>query len=158
MRTPVQIAQQQMRTPSMIRSLTFALLIAGGIGSSISHADPGDFQAMPGLWRTTTSVVSHGRAGKPKIQWHCVLEDNDPWVAFANLSASGTQCTRSDEQRSSTALAWTQTCPGHARMNGQGRVDFDSAEHYTASIVSKNRGELVHVEGQRRAACTDPSD
>jgi hypothetical protein len=37
-------------------------------------------------------------------------------------------------------------------------VDFDSAEHYTASIELQGRGEVVRVEGKRYAACTDPTD
>jgi len=158
MHTPIQIAQRQMRAPFVLRGLACALLIAGGIGSSLSHADPSDFQAMPGLWKTTTSVVRHGRPGKSSIQWHCVNEDNDPWVSFADLSVPGAQCKRGDEQRTSTSLAWTLTCSGHSRTSGTGRVDFDSSEHYIASIVLKNRGEVLHVEGLRRAACTDPSD
>jgi hypothetical protein len=158
MHTPIQIAEQQMRTPFVLRTLSLALLIAGGIVSSLSHADPSDFQAMPGLWKTTTSVVHHGRPGKPAIQWHCVNEENDPWVSFADLTVPGTQCTRGDEQRTSTSLSWTLTCPGRSKMSGTGRVDFDTSEHYTASIVLKNRGEVLHAEGLRRAACTDPSD
>ena len=139
------------------RSLA-VVLIASGLGSSMTHADPGDFQAMPGLWMTTTSVVNHGHPGKPSITWHCVFEDADPWASFADLSVSGAQCKRNDEQRTSTSLSWTLTCSGRVRASGQGRVDFDSAKHYIASIVLKHRGEVLHVEGLRRAACTSPSD
>ncbi|HTD28516.1 MAG TPA: DUF3617 family protein [Xanthomonadaceae bacterium] len=158
MNNSIQNVRHRIRTTVVLRSFAVALLIASGLSSSITHADPSDFQAMPGLWMTTTSVVSHGHPGKPSIKWHCVFENNDPWVSFADLSIPGEQCKRSDEQRTSTALSWNLVCAGHSRASGQGRVDFDSAKHYTASIVLKNRGEVVHVEGLRRAACTDPGD
>jgi hypothetical protein len=37
-------------------------------------------------------------------------------------------------------------------------VDFDSPEHYVASIAVKGEGEVVRVEGKRYAACTSPAD
>jgi hypothetical protein len=42
--------------------------------------------------------------------------------------------------------------------SGRGRVDFDTPEHYTASVSLQGRGEVLRVEGVRRAACTGPSD
>ena len=51
-----------------------------------AQADPGDFQAMPGLWKTVVITVSHGQPGQPSIRWHCVHEGADPWLAFADLS------------------------------------------------------------------------
>ncbi|OOG48662.1 DUF3617 family protein [Rhodanobacter sp. C01] len=138
--------------------LAFALLLAAGLGSTASRADPGDFQAMPGLWKTVTRVVEHGHAGPPTIRWQCVDEDADPWLMFADLPIPDASCQRSDQHRSNTALAWTVNCSGHPPHSGHGRVDFDSAEHYTASVELQDRGEVVRVEGQRYAACTGPSD
>lgn len=82
----------------------------------------------------------------------------DPWAAFADISVPDLSCQRSDQHRSSTALSWTVTCPGATPINGKGRVDFDSPEHYTASITLQDRGEVLRVEGSRHAACTSPSD
>ncbi len=103
--------------------------------------------------------VDHGHRGKPLIEWHCVDEGADPWTTFARFSllALG-PCQLSGQHRSSTALAWRMNCGGNPPVHGRGHVDFDSAEHYTASIVLQDRGEIVQVEGQRRAACTGPSD
>lgn len=43
-------------------------------------------------------------------------------------------------------------------MRGTGRLDFDSAEHYIGHLELDGRGEVLRVEGTRRAACTAPSD
>jgi hypothetical protein len=113
---------------------------------------------MPGLWKIVTRVVEHGRAGVPQEHWHCVDEGPDPWVEFADLPVPGyAQCERSTQHRSSTALAWTLSCPGLAAPGARGRVDFDSPEHYTAS-VSVGARQVVQVEGKRYAACTSPKD
>jgi hypothetical protein len=158
MNNPIQTARQLSRSAGVRRSLGLALLAAVSMGSTSSHADPGDFQAMPGLWKTVTRVINHGQPGQPTIHWHCVDEGADPWVVFADLSVPGEQCQRSDGHRRSTALAWTLSCTGHPAVNGHGRVDFDSAEHYTGSVTLDDRGEVVQVEGKRYAACTSPSD
>jgi hypothetical protein len=147
------------RSSAVHLGLGLVLLAIVGLGSSMSHADPADFQAMPGLWKITVHKLDHGKSSPPSILWHCIDEGADPWVAFANFSIpEDSQCQRNDKHRSSTALAWTLTCASHPPVHGRGRVDFDSAEHYTASIVLQDRGEVIRVEGKRYAACTSAND
>ena len=135
------------------------LCIALGLGSSPGRADPGDFGAMPGLWKIVITPIHQGHPGTLTIQWHCVDEGADPWIAFASfLMPDIPSCQRTDQHRSSTALAWALRCSGSPSVNGRGRVDFDSAEHYSAGVVLQDRGEVVRVEGRRYAACTSPSD
>jgi hypothetical protein len=144
------------RGHAVARAIAVLVLLGAALVGEPSRADPGDFQAMPGLWKIITRTFDHGHAGQPRVEWHCVDEGPDPWVEFASLTASGqAQCKRSDEHRSSTSLAWTQTCPGSAPATG--RVDFDSPLHYTASLKLQGH-DVVQVEGQRYAACTSPSD
>jgi hypothetical protein len=137
-----------------------ALFLAAGFGSTAGHADPGDFQAMPGLWKIVMRPVIHGHPGKSTTQWHCVDEGADPWTSFATIMTvpEHPRCEPANQHRNSTALAWTLSCEGHPSAKGNGRVDFDSAEHYTASIALEDRGEVLRVEGNRYAACTSPSD
>ena len=114
---------------------------------------------MPGLWKMVLTPVHDGHPGKPTIQWHCVDEGADPWVAFASfLLPELASCQRGQAHRSSTALAWTLNCAGNPPSGGHGHVDFDSAEHYTAGVELQDRGEVIRVEGRRYAACTSPSD
>lgn len=143
---------QTCRGHAIARAIAVAVLLAAAIAGAPGRADPGDFQAMPGLWKIVMRSFDHGHAGQPTVQWHCVDEGADPWAEFAHLPVPAS-CKRSGEHRSSTALAWTLACPGA----GRGRVDFDSAEHYTGS-VSLQGHDVVQVEGKRYAACTSPSD
>lgn len=139
--------------------LSLALLLFAALPGL--HADPGDFAGMPGLWMTSLHRFHGGKeTGKPEVIWHCVDEDADPWENFANLPVPGhekQQCERSAEQRTNVSLAWTLSCPGPKPAQGNGRVDFDSAKHYTAR-VELNGGDRLEVEGIRRAACTSPKD
>lgn len=146
------------RGHTVARALALLVLLAAALIGEPGHADPGDFQAMPGLWKIVTRVIEHGRRGAPREQWHCVDEGPDPWEEFAQLPVPGSpQCERVSQHRSSTALAWTLSCPGLATPGVRGRVDFDSPEHYTAS-VSMGERVVVQVEGRRYAACTSPKD
>lgn len=146
--------------PCSRRRLIALLFLAAALGSTAALADPGDFQAMPGLWKIVTSIVSHGQVvGPPKTTWHCVDEGADPWVEFANIDIPHqTKCLPGNQHRRSTALDWTLSCPGNTSATGKGRVDFDSPEHYVASVAMKGEGDVVRVEGKRYAACTSPSD
>lgn len=141
------------------RYLTCGLFVIAALATTATLADPGDFAAMPGLWKIITRTVNHGRLGKPVIAWRCVDEGADPWVEFADrTSLSQMQCKRADEHRRSTALDWSLNCPGNPSSTGKGRVDFDSPEHFKASVTMEGQGEVIRVEGKRYAACTSPSD
>ena len=144
------------RGHAVARAIAVLVLLAAALIGEPSRADPGDFQAMPGLWKIVTRMIDHGHA-EEQVRWHCVDEGPDPWAEFANLPVPGyRQCERTTQHRRSTALAWTLACPGLSKA-AQGRVDFDSAEHYTASIAIEGNA-VVQVEGRRYAACTSPRD
>jgi hypothetical protein len=121
-----------------------------------AYADPGDFGAMPGLWRIKVRHVVNGKAGVPDVQWHCVDEGADPWTTFAAWTPAEGECTATNQQRRSTSLAWKLSCKGSPAASA--RVDFDSAKHYTGSVTVEGRGEVTQVEGDRYAACTSPQD
>jgi len=146
------------RSDAMERVVALASLAVLSLAAAAGHADPGDFQAMPGLWKIVIHNVHGSHAGQSTVQWRCVDEGADPWAEFADMSVPGNpQCKRSDQHRNSTALAWSLSCPSGAPANGRGRVEFDSPEHYTAS-TSLHGHEVVHVEGRRYAACTSAND
>jgi hypothetical protein len=160
MRRPTRHARSTFQTFRLPRRFIALLFLAAALGSTATLADPGDFQAMPGLWKIVTRIISRGQiVGTPQIRWHCVDEGADPWLEFATIDIPNqTKCLRSDQHRRSTALDWSLSCPGNARATGKGRVDFDSPEHYVASVAMKGAGEVVRVEGTRYAACTSPAD
>ena len=147
-----------------------ASLLAGMLICAAAQAD--EFLAMPGLWKTTYELEGvSAEPHEPKVVWHCVDEQADPWVSFAQLQdLPGMTCSRSSLQRNSTSLKWKTQCHGPGPDAGAdvieaaGAVVFDSPQHYTGWVKFSGRlmGYPVRsgskIEGQRKAACTSPSD
>ncbi|MGO4701929.1 DUF3617 domain-containing protein [Dyella sp. 2RAB6] len=132
------------------------VLLLSSVLTPHAHADAGDFQAMPGLWKIVTHSSAKG-APHETVAWHCVDEDADPWASFASLAPTdGASCARSDEHRSRTSLDWSLRCTAPATLHG--RVAFDSPEHYSATLGAEGTEPLLRVEGKRYAACTSPKD
>lgn len=147
------------RGPSlpMVALATFGL--AAALAAPVSHADPGDFGAMPGLWKIATRLFSHGAWGKPVVQWHCIDEGADPWASFSHIDPlDAHQCQQADQRRSSTTLDWSLRCEGNGATAMHGHVGFDAAEHYTAKLTLPDGSDVARVEGKRYAACTSPAD
>ncbi|MBD8873941.1 hypothetical protein [Rhodanobacter sp. DHB23] len=139
-----------------VRATAFALLLslAACAPGSAAHADPGDFQAMPGLWKITLRTVTNGHAAPAQVKWKCLYDGGDPWATFVDAMAPDAGCRRSDEHRASTALAWQVHCGARP---GRGRIALDSSQHYTGN-VTLDAHEVLRIEGARVAACTSPSD
>lgn len=133
-------------------ALTVALL--SSLLTPHAHADAGDFQAMPGLWKIVTRSNAQG-APRETVAWHCVDEDADPWASFVPPPPAAS-CERSDEHRSRTSLDWNLRCAASPVLHG--RVAFDSPEHYTGMLGAESGEPVLRVEGKRYAACTSPKD
>jgi hypothetical protein len=134
-----------------------AALMLIGASATVSHvadADPGDFGAMPGLWKITLHTVKGGRDGGELVKWKCLYDGGDPWSTFVDVMAPVPGCERSHEHRTSTMLAWQVDCGGRA---GHGRITLDSAQHYAGNVALDGH-DALKVEGKRYAACTSPSD
>lgn len=133
-----------------------ALLLIGASGTlgTTAHADPGDFQAMPGLWKITLHMLRDGHTGAATVTWRCLYDGGDPWTTFVDVMQPQADCHRAAEHRTSTALAWNVSCGTHA---GKGHITLDSPQHYTGDVALDGRTAL-QIEGQRYAACTGPSD
>jgi len=133
-----------------------ALMLLGAASaiSPASHADPGDFQAMPGLWKITLHTLANGRVGADVVKWKCLYDGGNPWTTFVDAMAPDADCQRSGEHRTSTALAWNVHCGTRA---GNGHIALDSPAHYTGSVKLEGR-DVLQIEGKRYAACTSPSD
>jgi hypothetical protein len=149
-------------------------MLAGVLASMLAPAaaQADEFLALPGLWKTTYEVEGISpESHEPRVVWHCVDEQADPWVAFAQLEdLPGMTCSRSSLQRTSTSLKWKAQCRGPGPdavaevIEASGAIVFDSPQHYTGWV--KFSGTLMgyplesgsKVEGTRKAACTSPSD
>jgi hypothetical protein len=140
------------RSTSLIAALS--LFVAICLPGPAAHADPGDFQTMPGLWKITLRTIANGHTGPAQVKWKCLYDGGDPWTTFVDAMAPDAGCQRSSEHRASTALAWQVRCGEHS---GQGRIALDSPQHYTGGVALDGH-DVLQVEGTRSAACTSPSD
>jgi hypothetical protein len=150
--------------PTMKAKVALILLLLTRL-PSITNALADDFEAMPGLWKTTLSIGESSRHDPTYIQWHCVDEGADPWIAFARLPVLPHEsCTRKGFVRTDTSLKWHLDCTGEFSITHQGSLVFDSARHYTGrveltgTVMGYPVEEVLRVEGERRAACTSPQD
>jgi hypothetical protein len=127
------------------------LLGASGAVSTGAHADPGDFQAMPGLWKITLHTL---KDGKQQVKWKCFYDGADPWTTFADAVEPAAACERSGERRASTALAWQVNC---GAQKGSAHIQLESAQHYIGTVLLDGT-QVLEIDGQRFAACTGPAD
>jgi hypothetical protein len=147
----------------MKRVLALTTLLLVGFVLTKARAD--DFEAMPGLWKTTLRNEHSSQSDSPDIQWHCVDEGANPWIAFARLPVLPHEtCQRKGFVRTDTSLKWHLECTGEFSLVNQGSLVFDSARHYTGrvqltgAVMGYPIREVLLVEGERRAACTSPQD
>jgi hypothetical protein len=136
------------------------ILIALGLPANLRADD--EFKAFPGLWRTTIQPDSSTSSKSPKVQWHCVYENADPWSSFAYLSRPDDKsCKRTYFRRTSTSLQWRIKC-ADVSTTYEGSIVFSAADHYTGKVMLRGPGsatkQTITVEGKRYAACTSPQD
>ncbi|HKT28411.1 hypothetical protein [Dyella sp.] len=133
-----------------------AALMLIGASAAVStgvHADPADFQAMPGLWKITLHTLK-GVHAQDQVKWKCFYDGADPWTTFADSSQPETNCQRSGEHRTNVALAWQVNCGRH---KGAAHIELDSAQHFSGKVMLDGTPAL-DVDGKRYAACTGPAD
>ena len=124
-----------------------------------------EFKAMPGLWKTTLQAQSKSKAVPTHVQWQCVIEDENPFIAYARIPLVAHEtCQRKNFVRKRTSLQWQLDCTGDFVLTNAGSLNFDSAKHYTGTVKMTGTvmgypiDETLSVEGSRIAACTSPSD
>lgn len=134
--------------------VTASFCVAACMLGPTAHADPGDFQTMPGLWKITLRAITNGHAGPAQVKWKCLYDGGDPWTTFVDAMAPDASCQRSREHRTSTALAWQVHC---GAGTGQGHITLASPQRYSGNVALDGH-DVLHIEGTRVAACTSPSD
>jgi len=142
----------------LIAAATIILLVA-----ATGNAE--DFTALPGLWKTTYQLKGAGPTEASQIKWHCVDEDDDPWISFAHLQVLPQEsCKRVGFSHTSSSLKWRLDCTGAYALTNDGSIVFDSPQHYsgtvklTGALMGYPIDETIRVEGQHRAACTSAAD
>ena len=117
----------------------------------------------PGQWNVTQSMVINGKVVPPQAKARCITSEQAADVAKTFGPVSGTinsTCEAPSSAMIGKALKWRLQCRGQLDMDVAGEFDFESPQHYTATITSKGRmgGALISdvetkVVGERVSDC-----
>jgi hypothetical protein len=117
----------------------------------------------PGQWKVTSATVVNGVAQPPQPKLRCVTPDQAEDVAKTFGPVSGTinsTCADPEIQLTSQTLKWRLQCRGQLDADVAASFNFDSPQHYHATITSQGRmaGALIsdvksELEGERVGDC-----
>jgi hypothetical protein len=118
---------------------------------------------QPGQWKITSSIVMNGAAMPSQVKQRCLTPEQAGDVAqtFGPVSGSvNSSCEPAEPETTGRSLKWHLQCKGQLDLDVLGDFNFDSAEHYTATVSSKGvmAGKLIsdvktELEGKRIGDC-----
>ena len=118
---------------------------------------------QPGQWKVTTNIVMNGATAPPQTKLRCLTPEQAGDVAKTFGPVSGTvnsTCEPAEPETTGTSLKWHLQCKGQLDLDVLGDFNFDSADHYTATVISKGvmAGKLIsdvktELEGERIGEC-----
>jgi hypothetical protein len=127
----------------------------------VARADP--LSIEPGQWKVTSSVVMNGAAMQPQVKLRCLTPEQAGDVAKTFGPVSGTvnsTCEPAEPETTGKNLKWHLQCKGQLDLDVLGDFNFDSADHYTATVISKGvmGGRLIsdvktELQGERIGEC-----
>jgi hypothetical protein len=117
----------------------------------------------PGEWKVTSTTVLNGAVQPTQAKSRCITAEQAQDVAktFGPVSATiNSTCADPDIQTSGRTLTWRLQCRGQLDADVAGHFEFDSPQHYTATVTSQGRmaGALISdvktgLEGERLGDC-----
>jgi hypothetical protein len=93
----------------------------------------------PGFWKVTSSPEINGNAAPPQVSMRCLspAEASDVDKTFSpQLRTQNLTCERTEHEVTATTLTWRLRCTGQPTMEVAGAFKFETAQRYTALIVS----------------------
>lgn len=125
-----------------------------------AHAD--GINAKPGLWRTTTEVVSNGTKQPAHEMTRCIKQEdiqNASRGFMLDPAQPNIPCKRTDFHSNATSIDWKYECTDQMPLTNVGSINFDSPEHYTGTVTIKGNvmgnavDNVVHMDGKWVGAC-----
>jgi hypothetical protein len=117
----------------------------------------------PGQWKVTTTTTMNGGAMPPQVKGRCLSAEQagDVGKTFGpTIGTVNSNCERTEYEATGRSLKWRLKCKGQIDMDVAGDFNFDSASHYTATILTKGwmAGSLMsdvktELEGEHVGAC-----
>ena len=118
---------------------------------------------QPGQWKITSSIVMNGAAMPSQVKQRCLTPEQAGDVAktFGPVSSTvNSTCEPAEPETAGRNLKWHLQCKGQLDLDVLGDFNFDSADHYTATVISKGvmAGKLIsdvktELEGARIGEC-----
>jgi hypothetical protein len=140
------------------------IILFGLLGSlsRITAAEAEDL-VQPGQWKVTSNTTVNGAFSPPQSKLRCISPEQAADVAKTFGPVSGTvnsTCEDPVVQVGGRSLQWRLQCRGQLDMDVAAQFEFDTPQHYKATIVSKGRmaGALISdvtsaLEGERVGEC-----
>jgi len=142
----------------MFRSATVVLALLASVASRGA-----DNLLEPGQWKVTSSSVINGGTTPPQAKGRCITPEQAQDIAKTFGPVSGTvnsTCADPDIETTGRTLSWRLQCRGQLDADVAATFNFDSPQHYTATVTSKGRmgGKLIsdvttEVVGERVGEC-----
>ena len=129
----------------------------------IVSAEASDLAIDPGQWKVTSKTVMNGAPPEPSVKARCITPEQASDVTKTFGPVTGTvnsTCEPAEPQTSGRTMTWHLQCRGQLDFDVAGSFNFDSATHYTATVISKGvmAGRLIsdvktEIEGERVGEC-----
>jgi hypothetical protein len=117
----------------------------------------------PGQWKVTSSTVVNGMVQPPQPKLRCITPEqaDDLASTFGPVSSTiNSTCADPQVETSGRTLSWHLQCRGQLDADVAGHFDFDSPQHYKATVTSKAAmgGTLMsdvktELQGERVGDC-----
>ena len=117
----------------------------------------------PGEWKVTSTTIVNGATQPTQVKSRCISPEQAQDVTKTFGPVSGTinsTCADPEVKASGRTLSWRLQCRGQLDIDVAGHFEFDSPQHYTASVTSQGRmaGQLISdvktgLEGERIGDC-----
>jgi len=141
-----------------------AWLCALGLGLLTATSIPaGENLVEPGQWKVTSTTVINGVVQPNQAKGRCISAEQAADIAKTFGPVSGTinsTCDAPDIKTTERTLSWRLTCRGQLDADVAGEFNFDTPQHYTATVTSQGRmaGALISdvktgLEGERVGDC-----
>lgn len=143
----------------MTRFLTILLLCLAPAEAALAA----ETLIEPGEWKVTSKTVVNGVTQPTQAKSRCITPEQAQDVTKTFGPVSGTinsTCADPDIKSSGRTLAWQLQCRGQLDADVAAHFEFDSPQHYTATVTSQGRmaGQLIsdvksEIEGERVGDC-----
>jgi hypothetical protein len=118
---------------------------------------------QPGQWKITSSIVMNGSAMPSQVKQRCLTPEQAGDVTKTFGPVSGTvnsTCEPAEPETAGRNMKWHLQCKGQLDLDVLGDFNFDSADHYRATVISKGvmGGKLIsdvktELQGERIGEC-----